>query len=71
MDNDNVNPMNIDLVKYLNARLFMPRGYFTFNKACCQLMVDDILGLRKISLKVLRDANDGVIVDLRLRKRMK
>ena len=25
MDNDNVNPMNIDLVKYPEARLFMPK----------------------------------------------
>ena len=49
----------------------MPKGYFTFNKTCYQLMVSDILGLRKTSLQVLRDANDGVIVDLRTWKRMK
>ena len=71
MDSDNVNPMNIDLVKYPDTRLFMPKGYFTFNKACYQLMVSDILGLCNISLAVLRDANDGVIVDLRSWKRMK
>ena len=71
MDSDNVNPMNINLVKYPDTRLFMSRGCFTFNKAYYQLMVSDVLGLRKISLEVLRDVNDRVIVDLRLWKRMK
>ena len=71
MDSDNVNQMNIDLVKYPDARLFMPTGYFAFNKACYQLMVGDILGIHKISLQALRDANDGVILDLRSWKRMK
>ena len=32
MDSDNVNPMNIDLVNYPDARLFMPKGYFTLIK---------------------------------------
>ena len=71
MDSDNVNQMNIDLVKYPDARLFMPTGYFAFNKVCYQLMVGDILGIHKISLQALRDANDGVILDLRSWKRMK
>ena len=32
-------------------------------------MLSDILDFRKISLEVLRDASDGVIMDLRLWKK--
>ena len=34
-------------------------------------MVDDILGVRKITIDLLRDAKNGMIVDLRLWKIMK
>ena len=49
----------------------MPKNYFTFNKACNELMMDNILRLHKISLNLLRDAYNGVIVDLRLWKIIK
>ena len=39
MDSDNVNQMNIDLVKYPDARLFMPTGYFALPRWCGRTMV--------------------------------
>ena len=33
MDNDSLDLMNIDLMKYTNASLFVPKSYFTFNQA--------------------------------------
>mgnify|MGYP006925747094 CR=1 FL=1 len=62
--------MNIDLMKYLDMSLFVPKVNFRFNKACYYFMVD-ILGLGKIWLDLLRDAKHGMIVDLRLWKTMK
>ena len=69
--NDNLIMMNEKLKKYPDASLFVPKSYFTFNKACYNLMVDDMLGVRKISLELLRDAKDGAVVDLRSWKSMK
>ena len=66
LDNDDLNMMNANLKKYPDVNLFMPKSYFTFNKACYDLMVDDILGVRKITIDLLRDAKNGVEVDLRL-----
>ena len=43
--NDNLIMMNENLKKYPDASLFVPKSYFTFNKACYDLMVDDILGV--------------------------
>ena len=37
----------------------------------CTLMVNDILGVLKITIDLLRDAKDDVVVDLRLWKSMK
>ena len=71
LENKNLIMMNENLKKYPDASLFVPKSYFTFNKACYDLMVDDILGVRKITLDLLRDAKDGVVVDLRLWKSMK
>ena len=71
LDNDDLNMMNGNLKKYPNVNLFMPKSYFTFNKACYDLMVDDILGVRKITIDLLRHAKNGVVVDLRLWKSMK
>ena len=53
MDNDNVYPMNTNLMKYYDTSLFIPKGDFTFNKACYELMVSDILGLCKISKSIV------------------
>ena len=69
--NDNLIMMNEKLKKYPDASLFVPKSYFTFNKACYDLMVNDILGVRKITIDLLRDAKDGVVMDLRLWKSMK
>ena len=63
--------MNENLEKYPDASLFVPKRYFTFNKACYDLLVDDMLGVRKISLELLRDAKDNALVDLRSWKSMK
>ena len=71
LENENLIMMNENLKKYPNASLFVPKSYFTFNKACYDLMVDDISGVRKITLDLLKDAKDGVVVDLRLWKSMK
>ena len=62
--------MNENLKKYPDASLFVPKSYFTFYKACYDLMVDDMLGILKITLELLRDAKDGILVDLRSWKSM-
>ena len=66
MDYDHLIMMIANLKKYPDVSLFVPKSYFTFNKACYDLVVDDILGVRKITIDLLRDAKDGVVVDLRL-----
>ena len=69
IDDDHLIMMNANLKKYLDANV--TKSDFTFNKACYDLMVDDILGVRKITIDLLRDAKDDVVVDLRLWKSMK
>ena len=45
MDDDHLIMMDANLKKYPDASLFVPKSYFTFNNACYDLMVDDILGV--------------------------
>ena len=66
LDNDDLIMMNANLKKYSDVNLFMPKSDFTFNKACYDLMVDDILGVCKITIDLFRDAKNSVVMDLRL-----
>ena len=60
MDNNNLIMVNENLKQYSDVSLFVPKIYFAFNKVCYDLMVDDMLRVCKITLKLLRDAEDGV-----------